>query len=84
MRIAFNEDFDQHIGLVALKKYHCDSLKVCDTIEEQGLDKVCEQVINSELLIPIRPKTTLKKLVIDPQKMSRKPENYIPICKDYW
>lgn len=74
MRIAFDEDFDQHIDLVALKKYHCDSLKVCEKIEEQGEDKVREQVINSELLIPIRPKTTLKKLVIDPQKISRKPE----------
>lgn len=40
MRIAFDEDFDPHYDLVELRKYHQDSLKVCDLVEELGVEKV--------------------------------------------
>lgn len=83
IRIAFDEDFDFHYDLVEFRKYHQDSLKVCDLVEELGEETVREQVENSELVHPKLPKVTLKKLIIDipePNKSYDKLDSYLKNC----
>lgn len=50
-------------------------MKVCELIEDCGVESVREKCINSEIVIPKRPKTTLKKLIINIQNNNKmKPE----------
>lgn len=53
---------------------------MCDLVEELGVQKVREQVENSELVLPKLPKVTLKKLIIDipePSKSYDKLDSYL-------
>lgn len=74
MRIAFDPEIDSHIALIDLKKFFTDSLKVCEMVEQFGVEEVREKITNSEIVLPDQPKITLKKIVLDIQKSIKHPE----------
>lgn len=74
MQIAYDVEFDPHYDLIEIKKYYSDSLRVCEMIEQHGVEKVRDMVDESEIVIPKPPKISLKKLIIDVPKSKSSPE----------